>query len=251
MELTSQPTLAKKCRIWPQTHRSKNVTWKAQVGKRNDGKPDIRSFATENEARAFQADWNMRVLTGDTTGLNDLSAVARTEILAALAKLKAFNANITEAVDFFIKHSKPACGQIAIKEAVEKFIRAKEGLKRRPAYLIGCKKTFFLPFSRAFPNKLLNEITKGEAEEYINRKKRWSSSTKASHIQYLTTFYNFHIKKGYATLNPFRDIEKPKANSTKPKILETKTVEALLEFALNGFKPECSIMTLVFFCGVS
>jgi hypothetical protein len=51
-----------KARAWPQKHRSNNVTWKVQVGKKNDGKPDIRSFATQEEAEQFKEDWNTKLV---------------------------------------------------------------------------------------------------------------------------------------------------------------------------------------------
>src|SRR5262249_21654343 len=78
-----------------------------------------------------------------------------------------------------------------------------------------------------------------------------SSSTKASHISYLRTFYEFFIKKGYAKLNPFRNIDKPQAISTAPKILSPDVAAQFMEFALkNGRTAECATMALVFFCGI-
>src|SRR5216684_1763015 len=101
-----------KARMWPQKHRSGNVTWKVQVGKKNDGKPDIRTFGTEALAKSFYHDWNAKLVTGNTNGLTDLSTLARAEVLAALAKLEAFNATLPEAVDFFLKHARPERGTI-------------------------------------------------------------------------------------------------------------------------------------------
>jgi hypothetical protein len=81
-------TCVSKARIWPQKHRSGNVTWKVQVGKKNDGKPDIRSFETEAQATVFRDNWNVKLVTGNTNGLEDLSKLARAEVLAALANWK-------------------------------------------------------------------------------------------------------------------------------------------------------------------
>ena len=250
-DTTHAVTHVAKARMWPQKHRSGNVTWKVQVGKKNNGQPDIRSFPTEKEARVFYDDWNAKLVTGNTNGLADLSTLARAEVLAALAKLDAFNATLTEAVDFFLKHARPARGTITVEDALKTFLEAKQALKRSPAYLRGCKKTYYLPFTREFPGKMLADISQADAEKYINSHKNWSSSSKASHINYLRTFYAFFIKKGYAKLNPFANIEKPQAVSSKPKVITPEKAQELLQFVLdNGRKAECAAMALVFFCGV-
>ncbi len=124
-----------KARYWHQKHRSGNVTWKVFVGKKNDGKSDVRSFPTEAEAKAFCDEWNVKLVEQNTSGLADLSTLARHEVLGALAKLEAFNATITEAVDFFIKYARPERGSIITEDAVEMFLKNKAQLKRREAYL--------------------------------------------------------------------------------------------------------------------
>ena len=244
-------THAAKARMWPQTHRSGNKSWKVQVGKKTTGKPDIRTFAREQAARAFRDDWNAKLVTGNTNGLADLSALARAEVLAALAKLEAFNATLPEAVDFFLKHARPAQGEISVEDALKEFLNAKVSLKRRESYLRNCKKTYYQPFTRAFPGRVLSDISQVEAEKYINSHPNWGSSSKASHIQYLRTFYNFFIKRSYAKLNPFANVEKPQAFSNRPKTIKPDEAKKLLQFALdNGRKQECAAMALVFFCGV-
>ena len=134
--------LVSKARLWPQKHRSGNVTWKVYVGKKNDGKPDVRSFETKALAESFRNEWNVRLVNSNTSGLGDLSTLARAEILLAIRKLEAFNATLPEAVEFFIKHARPERGTISIKDSVEVFLKAKADLKRREAYLRNCRKTF-------------------------------------------------------------------------------------------------------------
>jgi site-specific recombinase XerD len=121
------------------------------------------------------------------------------------------------------------------------FLRAKADLKRREAYLRNCRKTFYEPFARAFPKRNIADITENEAEKYVSTHKSWSSSTKASRVGYLRTFYEFFIRKDYAKLNPFRNIEKPQATSTAPKVLSPEKSAHLLQFALdNGRNRACN-----------
>lgn len=244
-------TFATKAWFWTQKHRSGNISFKVQVGKTNLGKPDIRTFHTEAEAIAFRDDWNAKLVTRDTNGLVDLNTVQRAEVLLALARLADFNASLGEAVDFFLKHARPERGQITVEDAVKLFLDTKKQLKRSRAYLRGCNKTFLTPFAKFFAGRNVTDISTTECERYLNSHEEWSNASKASHINYLRTFYSFLIKKCYARLNPFANIERPRATSTIPKVMPPADVEKLLQFALNeGSKAECACMALVFFCGV-
>jgi len=177
--------------------------------------------------------------------------VAQAEVVAALAKLDAYHATLPEAVDFYIKHARPDKGDITLEEGVQLFIKAKAASKRRPTYINRCEHTFYAPFARAYPKRNVSSITEKDAQAYVDGHPQWSSYSKASHISYLRTFFNFFIKKGYTKLNPFANVEKPTAVSIIPKVISPDDTATLLQYALdNGRKPECALMALVFFCGV-
>jgi len=242
--------LFKKANVYSKEHRSGNLTWCVNVGKKIDGKKDIRNFESKAEAQNFAREWNLTLASQNKPGLSELSNISRHEILAAVAKLKEFRATLSEAVEFFLKYARPPKGNVTITEALEVFLEAKSKTCREK-YLRSIKKTYVGPFARAFPRKQVNEITYNEAENYINSHPNWSSSTRASHIGYLRTFYEFLKKRGYAKLNPFQSLEKPKYSATSAKIIKPEHVKALLQFALDkGYKAECASMALVFFCGV-
>jgi hypothetical protein len=73
-----------KARIWPQKHRSGNVTWKVYIGKKNDGKADIRSFDMQEEAKHFHDEWNAKLVAKKKDFLADLDRFTRAALLAAL-----------------------------------------------------------------------------------------------------------------------------------------------------------------------
>jgi integrase len=244
--------VAIKATIYPQTHKSRNVTWKAKFGKRFDGKDLLKNFKTEAEAKHFQNEWNLKLVQGKTSGLADLDNITKHEVLAAMEKLKAFNATLPEAVEFFLRYARPEKGQITIKEAVTFFLESKEQAGRSETYIRNCKKTFYRPFQRAFPEeKIVSEVTPSEAEKYIHSHKDWEDTSRASHISYLRTFYNFLIRKNYAKLNPFKDIDKPVAQTLRAKTISPEATQKLMQYALDtNRKAECACMALVFFCGV-
>lgn len=240
----------KKANVYSKKHRSGNLTWCVDVGKKIDGKKNIRNFISKEEAKHFANEWNLNLANKNNPGLTDLSDVSRHEILAAVGKLKAFDATLAEAVDFFIRFARPSKGIVTIREALDIFLKTKSATCKA-AYLRSIKKTFVGPFANAFSNRKVTEITDAEADNYINSHKNWSVSTRASHVSYLRTFYEFLKKRGYAKLNPFQGIEKPRFFTTSAKTIKPNQVKSLLQFAFDkGYKPECASMTLVFFCGV-
>ena len=241
----------KKANVYLKKHRSENLTWCVNIGKKIGGKPDVRNFTTEAEAKNFANEWNLEYTTRNNPGLCDLSDIQRHDILAAVNKLKAYGATLSEAVDFFIRFARPPKPNVNITEAMEIFLKAKTEQNCRPAYIQSFRKTFLKPFSKSFPGKLVTDLTTSEAEKYVFSKTTWNPTTKASHIGYLRTFYEFLIKQGYAKLNPFKNLAKPRPQGNTTKILLPHDVKEMLQFALNeGRKAECATMAIVFFCGV-
>jgi integrase len=134
---------------------------------------------------------------------------------------------------------------------MELFIQEKTQSNCRSSYIQGCLNTYLKPLSKAFPGKLVTDLTTSEAEKYVFSKTTWNPTTKASHIGYLRTFYEFLIKQGYTKLNPFKNLAKPRPQNVATKILSPHDVKKMLQLALNeGRKAECAAMTIVFFCGV-
>ena len=91
------------------------------------------------------------------------------------------------------------------------------------------------------------------AEKYIYQHKGWNHTSRATHIRHLNVLFNFAIDKGYASLNPFEKVQRPKrqANNSSDKVLKVEGVIKLLQYALkHDYKPECAALVLILFCGV-
>lgn len=248
MNSTTQP---KKARIYPQKHRSGNTTWKVFVGKKEDEKDDLRNFSTEQDALAFAEEWNKNLQDNNAEGFAELNEVTRKEFMLALAKLKRVGAGILEAVDFYIKHARPTAGPMKVSKVIDEFLAAKEKAGKSAKYLLSCRKTYYGPFQKAFPSINAGDITTGMVETYLDKNPNWSPATRKSHITYLATLFNFAIKRGWATLNPTRNIERPKVTNQGAKAISPDSAYALLLRAEADKKwDEIVSMSLVFFCGV-
>lgn len=185
--------------------------------------------------------------------LADIDASTRHEILHAVERLKDFRASITEAVDFFLKHARPAKADATIGEVMEQFkaVKTKAGLSRK--YLETSWQSFFVPMRDHFKNSLVTDITGEDAEKYIYGQKTWNPTTRATHIRHLNVLFNFAIERGFAALNPFKNIQRPKraANNSREKVMSVVEVIKLLQFAsTHGYKAECAALVLILFCGV-
>ncbi len=97
------------------------------------------------------------------------------------------------------------------------------------------------------------EVTKEASEKYLYGNKNWNATTIKTTHTYLTTLFNFAIKEGYATLNPFAKVQRTKriASTAKDRVLPVGAVQALLQYALDTkHYAECASYVLTFFCGV-
>jgi hypothetical protein len=140
--------LVKRATIYPHKHRSGNVTWVVNVGKKINGKSDLRRFNSQQDAQHFQAEWNLKLVDQKTDVLADLQGIARHEVLAALAKLKLVGATLNEAIDFFLKFGRPPRGNVSVQEAIDFFLDAKRKKKRSLKYQKTIEHTTLRPFGK-------------------------------------------------------------------------------------------------------
>jgi len=60
-EIQVPKPLVKRATIYPKKHRSVNVTWVVNVGKKINGKEDLRRFKSAQDAKHFQSEWNLKL----------------------------------------------------------------------------------------------------------------------------------------------------------------------------------------------
>jgi site-specific recombinase XerC len=181
----------------------------------------------------------------------DLTQAEKYEVLAAREKLRNSNSSLVEAADYFLKHNAAHKTVPTVDEAIEiwKSEKAKLGLSQK--YQESAVRNYFRPFAKKFGKRKLNQIAPQEIQSFIFTHKTWSALTKASHLNYLKTFFSFFIKRGSISLNPVAKIAKPKITEGEPCLLSVSDTTLLLNFAFShGYKDECAAMALVLFCGI-
>ena len=228
------------------------MTWIVNVGKKINGKIDLRRFRTQEDAENFQKEWNLKLAESNTPDLADLQGVARHEVLAALGKLRAVGATLAQAVDFFLRFGRPPRGKATIQQAIEAFLEAKLRKKRSEKYQTTIRNTTLRPFSKAVgPDRQIGSITREQVEAFLHSKKNWSSRTIKTHHDYLATFFRWCLKEGYVLLNPVEGFEVPKITKENVTHWNPHEIWIQLEAALSSMKfKELAAMVLASFCGV-
>ncbi len=238
--------------VYEKRHASGNVGYRVDLGLVN-GKRKFKSFDSREKAETFSKKCQKLEVQKNPNLLVDLDEVTRHEVLAALARLKEYRASITDAVDFYLKHARPAKADATIQQIMDLFEETKKKAGLSSKYITTAKQSFFIPFRVQFKNCLVTDVTADACEKYIYKHKEWGTTTRATHIRHLNVLFNFAISKGYATMNPMESIQRPKkpASNSGEKVLSVDQVIQLLQYAYkNDYKPECASLVLVLFCGV-
>ena len=245
-------SLEKTFPIYKKTHKSGNVGFRVDMGK--IGKKRIfKSFPDEESAKRFQTQCLKAEAKKRPVDLRDLDDLLRHEVLGALAKLRDYNASITEAVDFFIMHSRPTKSNATIGEVMEAFRSSKMKAVLSSKYLDTAWRSFFVPFRDHFKDCRISEVTTEACEKYIYKSKTWSTTSRRSHLRHLSVLFNFAKGSKYVGINPFDEVQKPKKppSTSKGRVVTVDNVIKLLQYAReHGYKQECAALVLILFCGV-
>ncbi|MBN8421697.1 MAG: site-specific integrase [Verrucomicrobia bacterium] len=245
-------SLEKSFPIYKKTHASGNVGWRVDMGLVG-GKRVFKSFPNEAAAAKFQKRCLEAEAKKKPVDLRDLNDVMRHEVLAALAKLRDHNATIAQAVDFYLKHARPAKANVTIGEVMDEFKAKKLKGGQSSKYINTAWSSFFVPFRDHFKNCFMTELTSEDCELYAFKSKTWSPTTRRTHIRHLSVLCNFAVAKGFVGYNPFKTVTKPKkpAGTSKERVVSVENVIKLLRYALaHNYKAECASLVLVLFCGV-
>ena len=192
------------------------------------GRGERKYFATKNEAEGEQQ--RQRVKRGNE-GLSGMAVPEklRVEAMDCQRRLQPFNASLTEAVDFFLRHAKPVGGHRTIKELAAEFIEAKREAGRREEYL-RIQGSILGIFDKAFPDRLAHEIGSHEIDEWLKARGK-SLHTRLNYQTYLHNLFSFAIRRQYMVSNPIDRIEKVTLDERPVEILTVEQAARLLEAA--------------------
>lgn len=198
---------------WPRI-RSRGNGWVVDCGK-VFGKRERKQFDSLREAEEYAdaqrtrrstlrqtqrfEDANRSVLL---TGLTDTQ---RIDVLRAIEVL-AGRGTLTEAVEFWIKHSAPTAGARNLRNVYEEYLAGKIKAGRRPATIVDVKSRLGV-FVLQHPKSQLHSITTTDIERWIDSRKGTSPENRDGYRRAFVAFFNYAVKRRYCEINPASCIE--------------------------------------------
>jgi integrase len=195
---------------------------------RINGRGERKYFATKDEAEGEQQRQRVRRANEGLSGLA-VPERLRVEAVECQRRLQPFNASLTDATDFFLKHSKPTGGHRTVKELVDEFIAAKRLAGRREEYL-RIQASILGMFEKAFPDGLMHQISPPQIEAWLNSRGD-NLRTRRNYQNDLRNLFNFAIRRGYVASNPVDRLEKIILDEKSVEILTVDQSSGLLQAA--------------------
>ena len=170
-----------------------------------DGKRHRRFFPTKTAAQEH-ADQikDARIKFGNS--VFSLDDQQRVEAMHAFEKLKTTESSLTEAVDFFLRHSKPKNGKKLASDLIAEFLETKKTFK--PRYLKALR-IVYQNFSKAFGTRYVNEISKAEIEGWLSNRTvsaknlaQVSSLTICNYMRDLGMLFKYAVEEGCCAEKP-------------------------------------------------
>ena len=217
--------------------------WRVYLGKRfTGGKPVPKHCDTLDEARKWifgdaqkhKADTGLSLLElKERAGGSafELKPAQIAEAINAYKRLEGLGMTLTQAVDFALKHSRPAAGVISVAEAIKLAIVRKKN--RSKVYQQDLKKVWGR-FERWLPRekkKAIHLVTQLDVQKFLAEagiEPRGESNLRKN----LSPLFSWAVQFHHTTENPCRGIQTEDSGSKKPpRILTIPEVRKLLEFA--------------------
>jgi site-specific recombinase XerD len=225
---------------------SGTISWCVDLGLVN-GKRKRHFYKTKHEAET-KADQFKIARTNLGTAAFSLTDKQRIDATEALALLAPVNVSLVQACRYYLKHAKPA-RPLAIKEAITRFLEAKQRAGRRPVYLKNLSYTLNT-FGRHFGDRLVNDVTHEEIEAWV-LSLPLSLRSQAHYYSDLSNLFSYSVKQNHCAANPIDRLERPRGEDAAIGILTVEQAARLLELAHEhhglGMLP---FITIGLFCGL-
>jgi site-specific recombinase XerD len=260
--------MGQKFQFNPQRYGRNKGNWRIRIGSYPNGSP--KYFPCDNEEHAKREQRKRLTLqaNNDVLGLEALKVSNAHDVAACVKDLAKVGATVREATDWFLKTNSRKFGNKTATEAGEAFLKFKRGggLKKST---IGNYEPQVERFTKFFGDKLVNEITTQDLEEYVSwAMKGMSTNSIAPRIGFLRLFFTWlkdqgfiHDEKDHPAIKlvkPKRELNTPKLSTWQEakKMLLWYDVEAKKREGKKGQAVAESIrgcmvhLVLILFCGV-
>ncbi len=161
-------------------------------------------------------------------GLTDAQRIEAQKCFDLLTPL---NVTLTNVVDFYLEHARPAGGERTVDKALDEYLgfkRTKKNLRERS---LGDLKVRLNRFALTHGSKLVNAIFPPIIEDHLDVPE-WSGQTRLNEWMVLHGFFKFCQVKKYGATNPVASVDKPQVGERSPEIFTVADCRRLLLAAL-------------------
>jgi integrase len=237
--------------------------WRVRLGKRFTGGVIIkRDFNTLADAREWifgeaqgkksQAPSPIRMKLESGAAGFALTPRQLGAAVAAQKRLGEVNAktDLLEAVEFFIRHTRPEGGQKPLNDAIEELLAAKRKAGKKESYIKGLGWSL-RKFAGDFSGASLHEISRDDFEGWLDEED-FSLATRRNYIRDCGILFNFALGKKWMSVSPVEGVEKPEIEDREIVALSIRQAARLLLTARNqpAFRPFLAPVAIQLFAGL-
>lgn len=238
-----------KARNWPKIRRRTirgNTYYTIDCGM-VDGKRKILTRASKKVAEVEAEKIRVRYAKVGNDALR-LKEHELRDAAQALAKLGKGN-TLTEAVDFFLLHSKGEGGAITVSELYDAYVQTREDANRAPSTMLDIRHRLGR-VTEEFGDKPAHYITTGDLEEWL-RRQNGGPRSKANYRKQLSGLFNFAVQRRHIRFSPAASLTVPSERKDKrPAVFELSDARKLMNAAAKHEPEMVPYFALCLFAGV-
>jgi integrase len=223
--------------------------WRVTVSatKTEDGKKIRRFFDTEKNAKGWIEKTEGEIAQRGKKAF-DLSEPRREEALRCITRLAPFHATLTQAVDYFLKHSRPDGGKKKFREVGAEFMSSRINADCKPRTL-GNYRSFLNVANDRWGDELVSEIHLREIEAWV-ADGEWEPRTRRNYLASMSAVLGFAHDRKYCAENAAKKATRPRLQDKEIEILTPAEAIILLE-GCQLFAPDLTAaMAIGLFAGL-
>jgi integrase len=222
----------------------KHPMYKFVVRDKLTGKWRRKFFKTEREAKTYVALKEVELLNEGRNGVM-FSPELRAMAQHGADKLKPFGKNISDAVDFYVRHLEATTRSVPLEEAVRELLKNRRAAGASARY---CKdlRLRLTRFCSAFPDRTLADISTAEIDTWLASLNLAPLGRNTYRLR-LGTLFAFGMTRRWCTENPVAHTTRAKQTDGDIQILSVAQTAQLLEAASKETLPFWAISA---FCGL-
>jgi integrase len=223
-------------KVIPSTSKDRVKYWRVTIGATQtaEGKKVRRFFDTEKDAKAWIGKMEEEIAQRGKDAFNIPDGL-RHEALQCWKRLRPFDATITQAVDYFLLHSRPDGGKKRFKEVAQEFLSSRITANCKPR-TVDNYRSFVNVANERWSEELINEIKLPEIESWVTDGE-WEPRTRRNYLASMTAVLGFAMDRKYCADNPAKKASRPRLQEKEIEILTPEEARTFLA-ACQQFSPD-------------